>query len=286
MTQRYFGNPDQALFGVYHQPRGRAQTPTRAVVICPPIGQEFVRSHMALRLLAKQIARRGTHVLRFDYQGIGDSFGDLEDVHSLQQWESNITDAVDHLKQVAGANSVMLVGLRTGASLAHRVAAEYAPINSLLLWEPVLDGGAYLETLRSMHREMLDLWVCKMKTENSGRAEEFLGSVYARSLVRELESMKVDLSETDQPHAIVATKEAMLAPHHDEPSIQKLIEVDDADRWDDLQEFETAWLRSLTTRTIVRTVDDMFNRLEKFGVLHSPIPSLGFTNTQPTGVMQ
>jgi pimeloyl-ACP methyl ester carboxylesterase len=242
---------------------------------------------MALRLLAKQIARKGTHVLRFDYHGIGDSFGELDDVQTLQQWESNITTAVDHLRQVCGANSVMLLGLRTGASLAHRVAKQTSSINSLLLWEPVIDGHAYLESLRAIHREMLDLWVCKMKTEDSDRAEELLGSVYSRSLVRELESMKIDLSDTDQPHAIVATKDAKLVAHHDEPSLQKVIEVEDADRWDDLQEFETAWLRSLTTRTIVNTVDDMFNRLEKFGVLSSPIPSLGFASSaQPIGAMQ
>ena len=267
MTQRYFGDPDAPLFGVHHAPRGLAKSPTRAVLICPPIGQEFVRSHMALRLLAKQIARQGAHVFRFDYPGIGDSAGELEDVHSLATWHQAIKQAVEHLKKASGADSIMLVGLRIGATLAHQVSMESSSINSLLLWEPVLRGDEYLDSLRQMHHEMLDLWVCKMKTENSEFKEEILGAVYSRSLLDELQQLRVDLSQTIQPHAVFVLDKAKPNLSHRFPSLQKLIQAEDVDDWTDLQELEVAWLRSKTTRSIVNTVDEMFSRLHKFGVL-------------------
>ncbi|MFK8111205.1 MAG: alpha/beta fold hydrolase [Rubripirellula sp.] len=285
MMQTYFGSPDHPLFGVYHQPRGRASSPTRAVLICPPIGQEFMRSHMALRLLAKQIARRGSHVLRFDYRGVGDSHGNLEDVHSLETWEQDIVRSIEYLKETSGAHQVMLLGLRIGAGLAHRVARQSADVHSLLLWEPVTCGSHYVQSQRAMHREMLDLWVCKMKTENSDSAEELLGSIYSRSLVEELEDLRVDLSQTSQPHAVVTVSDSELSVGHDEPSLQKIIPVDDVDSWSELPDLETAWLRSTTTRTIVQTADDMFDRLQKFGALSPVIPHVAFPIATPSGVV-
>ena len=45
------------LYGVYHSPPPAKQLARRAVVICSPLGQEYIRSHWACKLLAKQLAR-------------------------------------------------------------------------------------------------------------------------------------------------------------------------------------------------------------------------------------
>ena len=67
----FFGAASRSLFGWYHAPA----EPRRAtgVVICNPIGDDDVRAHRPLRHLAERLARAGLAVLRFDFDGTGDS---------------------------------------------------------------------------------------------------------------------------------------------------------------------------------------------------------------------
>ena len=95
--QQYFGHPESPLFGVYHAPRGKRAKDDCAVLICPPIGQEYIRTHWCLRLIANQVARAGAHVLRLDYHGMGDSSGRIEQIDSVDTWQSNIDEAIEHL---------------------------------------------------------------------------------------------------------------------------------------------------------------------------------------------
>ena len=159
MQPQFFGNPDHPLFGVYHRARGTRDSSVRAAVICPPIGQEYIRSHWCLRLLAGQLARKGVDVLRFDYTGIGDSPNSICDVETVEQWYVDIGQAVRQLKKLSGAESVMLIGLRLGATLAAEFARYSDDVNSLVLWEPVHVTSASLNELRKMHSQMLDLWI-------------------------------------------------------------------------------------------------------------------------------
>ena len=138
MQQQFFGHPEFPLFGVYHPPRG-GNTNARAVVICPPVGQEFNRSHWALRMLATQLARKGVHVFRFDYHGVGDSAGNTDQIESLDSWTRNIGQAVEHLKKLSGVRNVMLIGLRLGGLLAAKTAFRSSDVNSIILWEPVVN---------------------------------------------------------------------------------------------------------------------------------------------------
>ena len=78
MNLHFFGDSDAPLFGAHHP--ARRKSTGKAVVICPPIGHEYGRTHWMLRLLSAQLAREGVHVLRFDYFGTGDSGGFVEDL--------------------------------------------------------------------------------------------------------------------------------------------------------------------------------------------------------------
>ena len=51
------------------------------------------------------------------------------------------------------------------------------------------------------------------------------------------------------------------------PELRKCVVVNDENGWADLSQLETAWLRPKTVRTLVDSMDDMFQRLERFGVL-------------------
>ncbi len=270
MKHLFFGNPQSQLFGVHHRPRGIAKKPTRAVLICPPIGQEYIRTHWCLRLMANQLCRNGTHVLRMDYSGMGDSAGDLQDVQSIDQWTDDVLTGIERLKELSGAGTVMLVGLRMGAMLAAHAARQSNDVNSLVLWEPVEDGESYLTELRAMHRRMLDLWVCKMTTPNDDQIEEILGSRYCRSLIESISESKNDFFSVVQPQLIVAPKLPVVNFFHPVSGIQKVVLVDEEYNWNDLRSLGTAWLRSQTAREIVKFAKHMFERLEELKALAAP----------------
>ncbi len=142
MQLYYFGNSAEPLFGVHHEAKGTRRQ-NECVVLCPPIGTEFLRSYRAFRQLASMLAREGYDVLRFDYFGTGDSAGDCLQ-GSIERWKSDIKTAMDELRELSGVANVSLVGLRFGATLASLVAQEER-LSKLVLWEPVIDGEEYLQ---------------------------------------------------------------------------------------------------------------------------------------------
>ena len=250
------------LYGVHHSPRSTKSDP-RAIVFCPPLGQEYIRTHWACKLLAKQLARGGAHVLRFDWSGHGHSSGNIDETLSLQEWIDDIGQAVDWVRKESKADSVMLIGLRFGATLAALAAEQRQDVYSLVAWEPVVDGAHYLESLRDMHARMVDLWVSKTSTPNNDEFEEMLGYQYSRELLNEIEQTKLDLHGLYLPQLIVDLESSDQVYSHTEPSLQRTIRTDDGMAWGQLLTLETACLRPETTRTIVKTVAEMFERLDR-----------------------
>jgi pimeloyl-ACP methyl ester carboxylesterase len=147
MTPLFFGTSRQPLFGLYRPPRERDLG--QGVLLCPPLGQDYMRSHRALRQLAVQLAKAGLHVLRFDYRGVGDSWGDPTDA-TLAAWRDDTCTAIDELKDTAGVKAVSLVGLRIGASVAHLAQQGRSDIEHLVLWDPVVSGPDYLRELQAL----------------------------------------------------------------------------------------------------------------------------------------
>ena len=268
MTPLFIDSIDHSLFGMYHHARGTGSMANRAVVLCAPIGQEYVRTYWCLRLLAGQLARRGIHVLRFDYAGVGDSAGALDEIQSLQVWQDNIKSAIEVLKQRSAAQSVMLLGLRAGAMLASKAALDSRDVNSMLLWEPIHNGENYLNELRGLHAEMLDMWICKMQTEKSDVAEEILGSRFAKPLIDELSETQISWDQHRQPVFVMDTNNRE-ATYKSLPvnSLRKVEFTNDEPSWVDLRQLETAWLRPQTTRRMVDQVMDTFDRLQRVGIL-------------------
>lgn len=147
MTPFFFGASQQPLFGIYRP--GREGPGQRGVLLCPPLGQDYMRSHRALRQLAVQLAKAGQHVLRFDYRGLGDSWGEPADA-SIAGWADDVRTAVQELKDTAGVQTVSLVGLRIGASVAALAAQGRSDLDSLVLWDPVVSGAEHLSELHAL----------------------------------------------------------------------------------------------------------------------------------------
>lgn len=144
MSAVFFGSPQRPLFGFQHAPAGAIEG---AVLICPPWGREYEYAHRALRVLADRLAEQGRYVLRFDYSGTGDSWGEARDA-DLERWENDVADAVEELKMVSGAPMIDLVGLRLGGYLAARHAAEFGDAQRVVLWDPVVDGATWVAEIQ------------------------------------------------------------------------------------------------------------------------------------------
>jgi alpha/beta superfamily hydrolase len=188
----YFGS-SRELFGCLHTPAS-TQRSGRAVLICPPIAAEHVRCHRPLRLLAATLARGGLPVLRFDYYGTGDSRGDLEEA-SIERWLDDISQAVRYLRGRTRAMQVALVGVRIGASLATRFHFERESLRQLALWDPVIEGGRFVEQLRRQSEHHTH-WMVEKHGERPGPVPpdgplDLHGFRFSEALLDELSSLSL-----------------------------------------------------------------------------------------------
>jgi pimeloyl-ACP methyl ester carboxylesterase len=195
----FFGDSARPLFGLHHPPSGG--TPRRwGVVICNPFGQEYLRAHRSLRELANRLAADGFHVLRFDYYGCGDSAGD-SDEGSLEQWLLDIGKAIAEVKETSASPRFALVGLRLGATLSALLAAQRGDVERLVLWDPIVDGAAYLEELRDAHQAWLRDHAQRGNGPGEASLQEALGFPLPPGLVASLERLR--LAGADSPSANV-----------------------------------------------------------------------------------
>lgn len=121
-----------------------------------------MRSHRAMRQLATLLAKKGFHVLRFDYRGTGDSFGDLENT-SVEHWIADISTTANELLHTANVRTLNAVGLRLGALLAYTANRNGLKINKLTLWDPVISGSVYDQEL-----------ISEMENESASRCNQVL----------------------------------------------------------------------------------------------------------------
>jgi uncharacterized protein len=96
--------------------------------------QYRVGSHRQFVLLARDLARGGYPVLRFDYAGMGDSYGSPP---SFEDVGKDISAAIDALlRAVPGLSQVVLWGLCDGASSAMMYCSEDARVAALIVANP------------------------------------------------------------------------------------------------------------------------------------------------------
>jgi uncharacterized protein len=141
----YFGSGDKVLFGCYTPPRP-ANSRSCGVVLCYPMGQEYIRSHRTYRQLATRLSTLGFPVLRFDLSACGDSPGDCEDGR-IEHWLADLSIAIGEIRKRCGSIKICLAGLRLGGTLSMLAGARRGDIDSLVLWDPVADGRAYVQEL-------------------------------------------------------------------------------------------------------------------------------------------
>lgn len=188
----FIGPPSRQLFACYHTPAEPARD--CGVVICHPMGQEYIRSHRGCLRLAEQLAQAGFPSLRFDYSGTGDSAGDADDV-DLDQWQADIRTAIGELRERSGVGTFCLIGLRLGASLAAMVATDQHDVTSLVLWDPVVNGGSYIEQTAAEHQAAIWRFFAQPKEGAVGsRPTELLGFPISPRMLDQISA--IDLLQT------------------------------------------------------------------------------------------
>ena len=151
----------ERLFAALHVPD---HPPSRAVVMCHPLGEEKLWSHRVFVSFARDLASSGYLALRFDFRGEGDSDREFEQ----SDFESRVADAcmaLDFIRRSQpSVTEITLMGLRLGASVAAAAAARHPEAQRLLLWDPVVDGEAYMQSFlrlnlmyqMSVHRRVVE----------------------------------------------------------------------------------------------------------------------------------
>lgn len=192
MNPFYFGTGD-GLFGIHTPPQMALRGPC-AALICAPIGQEYIRVHRALVRLGLELASRGVHVLRFDYRGCGDSLGEFTDF-GPDDWTADITEAFDEMISGTGATRTTVIGVRIGALFAATCLHTARRADNFVLWEPVLDGDAFVRELHESHRSYMEgLWV---DTAAIHDREQSVGYKFTNVLRARLKRLRLPDRSTD-----------------------------------------------------------------------------------------
>jgi pimeloyl-ACP methyl ester carboxylesterase len=145
MNPFYFGTSERPLFGVYTHGRAGGGG-SGCTLMCYPTGAEYMRAHRAFRQLNTLLNRAGVSVLRFDYSCTGDSSGEGAEA-TVEHWLEDIEIAVEELRDNAMVDEVSVVGLRWGAALAAQACTRLDDVDHLVLWDPVVSGSDYLDSV-------------------------------------------------------------------------------------------------------------------------------------------
>jgi len=138
-------------------------------------------------------------VLRFDYYGCGDSDGDCNQ-GSIKQWVADISTAVNELNDGCDLEKVCLVGLRLGGALAMIAGTRQGDIDSIVLWDPVVDGTTYLKELTHLHNGWLQRSFARPQLGSvAQKAREILGFPITDSMRGEL--LNINLLTLEQKPA-------------------------------------------------------------------------------------
>ena len=148
MTPLHF----DGCFGWYHPAQGQ-----RAVLLCNAIGHEALWTHAGLARLAERLAAQGVPVLRFDYPGTGDSAdpdhagAPAPGASCIDAWLAGIGAAGKLLRRMSGAQELVLLGVRGGASLAALAAERRVAglrVDALALLAPVASGRMLVREMK------------------------------------------------------------------------------------------------------------------------------------------
>lgn len=236
------------MFGLYHAVAGQARA---AVLLCPPLGQDMIRSHRVYRQLADALALQGIAALRFDYYGSGDSAGGSDELDWARCLADTVT-AAGELRARSGCARLIGFGARLGGSIALG-AAGTARLSELLLWDPVLDGNRHVAALDALQDALrVDPMRFNAPRTREDAAGQWLGFPIGAGLHRQLGNWRAEPS----PLPVRVFDSLPPAAAHDWNTLlggaASVTELPSTASWDELDRLEHAIL----SPDLIRAVGD------------------------------
>src|SRR5262249_10306123 len=132
------------LFAALH-PADAPRTNT-GIVICHPYGEERQLVDRVLVRFGRRLAAAGFAAVRFDARGYGESDRELAD-RTVETHVGETLAAAALLRPRYAVDTVVLLGLRLGATVAALAAERDPGIAGLVLWSPIVSGRTYAREL-------------------------------------------------------------------------------------------------------------------------------------------
>lgn len=159
------------------------------ILLVPPFGNEQRRCQRPFRGMMQTLARDGYQLLRFDWQGTGNSSGNSSDLRELSPWIDDLQEAA--LKLSESVDEIHLVSVRTGALISALQPLSNLPIAASYHWDPVLNGERWLEEMRGLQRGIrADTYAFLFKRSPRRDAlHEFAGFTIQPELYQEIQAL-------------------------------------------------------------------------------------------------
>ncbi|NUO76381.1 MAG: hypothetical protein HOQ32_10235 [Lysobacter sp.] len=139
----WLGPASHRLYAALHAAPG---TPETGVVLVPPLLHEMPRSRRFVTEVASELASLGLPTLRFDFHGTGDSAGSGEGL-DLASMHRDLDLATTALREKTRIRRLVLIAWRGGALAVRGWLERGGCADLILLWEPIVDGGAWVREL-------------------------------------------------------------------------------------------------------------------------------------------
>lgn len=190
----FFGDRAPLMFCGLHLPPGEVQA---AVISCPSVHAELIKSYRKDVLLARALAAAGIATIRFHYRGEGNSEGSGLELN-LDDMIAAVDEARAEISKRTGAVRFGYHGTRLG-SFPAAAAAEVDAGAPLVLWAPLLDTDAFLREVFRTHYiaalkgeekpEPTDRMIERVKEDGQ---IELLGHAISRDFYLSLEGRRLD----------------------------------------------------------------------------------------------
>jgi pimeloyl-ACP methyl ester carboxylesterase len=140
--------------------------------------------------LARALSRQGFTSLRFDFSGMGDSETRRDNLSFEDACRSEVREAMDFVASARGARHFVLLGLCSGADMAHLAAAEDDRVAGLMFIDPwAYRTRRYWFTHYAQRVFKADVW----KNWARIRVRRMLGEISARRPAQSTESVTYDV---------------------------------------------------------------------------------------------
>ena len=149
----FYFNSKNPMYGVYH-PAEYSKVDEHAVLLCPPISNDYQRTRVLFQQTASKLSLAGYPTLRFDYRGMGDSYGKADEMN-IDRCKSDILCAINELVARSKCKTVSIIGLRFSASILTSLTLPKT-VQQLILIDPITHGVDFLRQQKELHTKLLN----------------------------------------------------------------------------------------------------------------------------------